>query len=109
MNEDKVREAIKEIKTWGFAPLPVDMIVAKLEQSIAPPKPEIPEGCPVLVWDKGEKLDAFYVRCDLLSGGHIVSVQHKHSVWPSCEIDYQRAEKQFKILTKLLDNHRAQA
>ena len=60
VNEDKIREAIKEIKTWGFAPLPVDMIVSNLEAAITPPAPEIPEGCPVLVWVNDDCIETSY-------------------------------------------------
>ena len=93
VNEDKVREAIKEIKTWGFAPLPVDMIVAKLEQSIAPPKPEIPEGCPVLAWNDGEDKQ----KTHLYNVGHAdgevyyrCGDEGSYEAYEHIKIDYQR-------------------
>ena len=82
MNEDKVRTAINIINAWGSAyplSLPTISEVAEmLEEAIAPPEPEIPEGCPVLVWNEdGKKGPTFY--CSSL-----------RDAWDFVEIDYQR-------------------
>ena len=86
VNENKVKEAIKEIKTWGFAPLPVGMIVAKLEEAIAPEQPEIPEGCPVLAGSSPDSCTypTFYVRKEGML--HLTITES----FPYVEIDYQR-------------------
>ena len=81
MNEDKVREAIQLIEQSRIC---IPVVEKLLKEAIAPEKPEIPEGCPVLVryYEDGPLCKEFYygernydgstVEIDYERKGHVI-------------------------------------
>ena len=87
MNEDKVREAISILEDAGYSP--AQKVVVLLKQSIAPDQAEIPDGCPVLVWNvEGEKYSGFYYGYSKDECGYLICGDDE--LWNNIEIDYQR-------------------
>jgi len=84
MNEEKVREAqhIAEVFLSGYngADETVAAINDRLIEAMQPERPEIPEGCPVLVWNDGEE-DLKYIQ---------FYGYNNASMYDHVEIDYQR-------------------
>ena len=82
MNEDKVREAIAlghSINSDSESTVRNKML-ALLAEAITPEQPEIPKGCPVLVWNYRK-----YIDCTETFYTEGMEDNYKH-----VEIDYQR-------------------
>ena len=93
MKEDKVNKTLESIKDYmKKASDGIIELNSILNKAIAT-EPEIPEGCPVLVWDRESQVGtqcAFYVGYTPETQIHSAFTNSGFCLWGNAEIDYQR-------------------
>lgn len=94
-DEDKVKEAIVNLESGVYCGEMLSMNPTKilrgielLREILTPEQPEIPAGCPVIVWDGSEaRLKAFFVGGSMSSSRPYDTTR---GLFEHCEIDHQR-------------------